>query len=319
MTSAASDLCGVTAGVVGQSAAEAGDLIRLELTDGAQCPGLSDHRRKIFGTIEFDISFKDDRLEPAQRHDFKHDFIVEAARLEAWTNEHGWVPPPAPDFKVIVSDRYRISKSLVPAWSGHRGRMEFPAWRVSARNAAILHELVHVLFPNGNRLLAEGLAIYLQAEIGSNPAFPNFGRPLHDLARERMRAMMSHFAPDQPAGLPPLQLAELDAIATPSPLTLQIGSDHYGEEPRGQAHIYPIAGSFVQFLIESRGLSAFRKLYDLTPLVPQQQKAGSPGRWADVYGVQLVDLESEWKSLVAAADQADGRVRTYSTVESHNA
>ncbi len=35
-------------------------------------------------------------------------------------------------------------------------------------------------------LLAEGLAVYLQAEIGRNPAFPNFGWPLHALARELM-------------------------------------------------------------------------------------------------------------------------------------
>jgi hypothetical protein len=33
--------------------------------------------------------------------------------------------------------------------------MEFPAWRVMAGEAAIMHELVHVYFPNGNRLLAE--------------------------------------------------------------------------------------------------------------------------------------------------------------------
>ncbi len=41
--------------------------------------------------------------------------------------------------------------------------MEFPAWRVNAGKAAILHELAHVFFPNGNRFLAEGLAVYLQA------------------------------------------------------------------------------------------------------------------------------------------------------------
>ena len=56
--------------------------------------------------------------------------------------------------------------------------MEFPAWRVLARKAAILHELVHVFFPSGNRFLAEGLAVHLQAEIGGNPVTRSSGRRL---------------------------------------------------------------------------------------------------------------------------------------------
>ena len=175
----------------------------------------------------------------------------------------------------------------------------FRRWRVASRKAAIAHELVHVFFPSGNRFLAEGLAVYLQAEIGGNPAFPNFGRPLHELARELLHEMIPAFSPGHPDSLAQLHLADLDAIATPGPLELKVGGDLYGEEPRGQARIYPLAGSFVQFLIETRGLEQFRVLYGRTPLVPFEQAAGSRERWFDVYGLSFTALEGEWKSLIA--------------------
>ena len=204
-----------------------------------------------------------------------------------------------PQLHVVVSDRYKISKSLVPAWSGRAGHMEFPAWRVLARKAAIMHELVHVFFPNGNRFLAEGLAVYLQAAIGGNPAFPNFGKPLHENTRERFEEMARALSRGDRQSLELVHLAELDAIATPSPLTLRVGHDVYGEEPRGQSFIYPIAGSFVQFLVETRGMDMFRALYLQTPLVPHAQNAGSPERWMDVYDVPFNDLENEWKAMIA--------------------
>jgi hypothetical protein len=253
-----------------------------------------------FAPSEFDLEFEDiDELTPAHQQDFRADLARDLARLAGWTAKHDWAPLVVPRLQVVVSQRYRISRSLVPAWYGHAGRMEFPAWRVMVRKAAIAHELVHVFFPNANRFLAEGLAVYLQSEIGGNPAFPNFGRPLHEAARESMLAIAPRFARGNPKGLDNTVLANLDAIATPGPLELQVGSDFYGEEPRGQARIYPIAGSFAQFLVESRGMTAFRALYLQTPLMPLQQNAGSPGRWKDIYGLSLVDLEGEWKSLIS--------------------
>lgn len=249
------------------------------------------------GTIKFDTARVDPQLTAAKQNEFKIDFCEQMARLEKWAADRHWVafPVRVPEFHVIVSDRYKISKSLVPAWSGRAGDMEFPLWRVAARQAAITHELVHVFFPNGNRFLAEGLAVYLQAEIGGNPAFPNFGRPLHWLVRE----MVPGFSSGSPEGLELIRLTDLDKIATPNPLSLRIGQDFYGEDPRGQARIYPLAGSFVQFLIESRGSDAFHKIYMRTPLVPLQQNPGTPDRWTDVYGHSLVRLEDEWKSLIA--------------------
>jgi len=116
--------------------------------------------------------------------------------------------------------------------------------------------------------------------------------------------MIPAFSPGRPDRLAQLHLADLDAIATPNPLALKVGEDLYGEEPRGQARIYPIAGSFVQFLIETRGLKQFRELYERTPLVPFVQAAGSRERWVGAYGVSLAELEGEWKSLVACCDPA---------------
>jgi hypothetical protein len=106
------------------------------------------------------------------------------------------------------------------------------------------------------------------------------------------------FAPADPTSLKSLHLAELDRIATPNPLALRLGLDAYGEEPRGQGRLYPIAGSFVQFLIDNHGLGKFRDLYARTPLVPSQLNGGTPSRWCDVYGRPLDTFEAEWKSLI---------------------
>jgi hypothetical protein len=239
-------------------------------------------------------------LSPAQQDSFKADFFREVASLKAWSRQESWLPSPPVDLQIYVSDEYKIAKSLVPAALGHRGRIEFPAWKAIAGEAAIAHELVHVYFPNGNRLLAEGLAIYLQDKIGGNPTFPNFGQPLHQVARELLRAMVPEFAPGQPESLEKFRLADLDKIATPSPLRLRIGRDLYENTPVGQAHLYPIAGSFAQFLIETRGTDVFRALFQRTPLIPFERNPGSPDRWIDAYGVSLAELEAQWRSKIVS-------------------
>lgn len=260
-------------------------------------------------------------ISSAQQKLFKADFHRELASLKTWAVEVDWLGDVPTALDVFVSADYEISKSLVPAWYGDRGHMEFPTSRVIARKAAIAHELVHVFFPNSNRFLAEGLAIYLQAEIGGNAAFPNFSRPLHELVRERMQEMMPEFSRGDPQSLDRLRLTELDEIATPSPLALRIGQDFYGEEPRGQARVYPIAGSFVQFMIETRGIERFRALYRLTPFVPLAQNAGGSDRWLGPYGLSLGDLESEWKSLIVGRgpatcdDEAAGGRRCTGTLD----
>jgi hypothetical protein len=275
-----------------QSADES-DAAALAISDG--------HGRRI-GTVRFENDGPPERrLSLPQRLALRDDIAREVACLEQWSIDHGWQHA-SPQLDVIVADRYRISKSLVPAWNGYAGRMELPAWRVVTGKAAIMHELVHVLFPSGNRFLAEGLAIYLQAAIGSNPAFPNFGRPLHVVTREILSELVPEFAAGDFACRATIDLAELDAIATPAPLTLHIGSSFYGEEPRGQARIYPLVGSFAQHLIDAHGLERFHAIYSQTPLVPLEQNAGAADRWLRVYGRTLGELEHEWKSMIAGRE-----------------
>lgn len=265
---------------------------------------ISDSRGRRLGTIHFENDGPPERrLSLAQGIALGDRIARDLARLEQWAIDHGWQHA-CPQLDVTVADRFRISKSLVPAWNGHVGRMEVPAWRAIAGKAAIMHELVHVLFPNSNRFLAEGLAIYLQAAIGSNPAFPNFGRPLHVVAREVLLDMLPDHAAGMSEPFDAIKLADLDAIATPAPLTLCVGSTFYGEEPHGQARIYPLAGSFTQHLVEAHGLQRFHAIYTQTPLVPFEQSAGTAERWLSAYGRPLAELEREWKSTIAGHESA---------------
>ena len=133
-------------------------------------------------------------LSAAEQDAFVAGFRAELDRLRAWCEDARWFPDACPVLQIWVSDEYKISKALIPAAIGRRGRIEFPAWKIVAGEAAVAHELAHVFFPNGNRLLAEGFAIYVQARLGGNPAFPNFGRPLHDMAIEVLRKMVPQFA-----------------------------------------------------------------------------------------------------------------------------
>jgi hypothetical protein len=256
-----------------------------------------------FGVIGFEFTSAehvDRRLSPAKRDEFKVDFCREITRLEKWAADQNWGAFAVPELHVLVSGQYKISKSLVPAWSGRAGHMEFPVRRVISRESAIAHELVHVIFPNGNRFLAEGLAVYVQAIIGGNPAFPNFGKPLHECVREQFLEMAPAFSRGDNQALEQVHLAELDAIATPSRLMLRVGHEVDGEERRGPAFTYPIAGSFVQFLIETRGMEMFRALYEQTPFKPLTQEAGWSDRWLDVLNVVLAEIEDEWKSMIVS-------------------
>lgn len=268
---------------------------------------IADGSGRRFGTIGFETesTAPDDRRPTRHRqNEFKLALCREISRLEQWSVDRRWPTIQWPELHVVVSDRYKISKSLVPAWYGRAGHMEFPAWRVITHKAAIAHELVHVVFPNANRFLAEGLAICLQAEIGGNPAFPNFGRPLHALAREVLQDMVPEVAPARPESL--VHLGELDAIATPAPLTLWVGRNFFGEGPRGQGRIYPLAGSFVQFLVEAHGWQRFHALYEHTPLVPLKQNAGPADRWVRIYGKPFADLEHAWKSMIVSCNREYG-------------
>src|SRR5262245_46582523 len=160
--------------------------------------------------------------------------------------------------RIHVDRSYRISKALIPAHSGNRGFMEMPLRAVQNNNSALLHEIVHIYAPNDNRFLAEGLAVYLHQKLASNPAFPNFGKPLDAEARARLREIDS--------------LDRLNGVRTPRPLSSVLN----------EASAYIVGGSFVGFLIEKYGLPEFRKLYET-------------GTYEAAYAKSLAELEKEWR------------------------
>ena len=259
-----------------------------------------DTERDRKAPVEFRFSFRGrDALSLAEQESFKAVFKASLAKLDAWCAHENWTPPSVAAFHVHVSDAYEISRALVPSWEGQRGRMEFPTRRVAAGKAAITHELAHVYFPNGNRFLAEGFAVYMQDLLGDNPAFPNFGKPLHEAAGERWREIRSQFTPGAAAALAPVDLAALDATPTPNPLTLAAVRQLCPAEHRAQGVIYAMAGSFVQFLIEIDGLARFRALYDETPLIAGALASGISQRWTDIYGRSLAELEAQWRRWIA--------------------
>jgi hypothetical protein len=263
---------------------------------------LSAYSTEYAGRVATDFRFIDrsasQSLSASERQRFIADFDDAVKSLQRWSLEQAWASGAPHVLRVCVSPQFRISRALVPAWEGHSGVIEFPVRRVVAGQAAIVHELTHVFFPNGNRFLAEGLAIYLQALLGRNPTFPNFSQPLHEAARHRLNDVVPASRAGDAAVLDAFHLASLDAIPTPNPLTLEIGGRFCGEDKDGQATLYCLAGSYVQYLIESHGFALFRRLYTRTPLRVGELDAGSADRWLEVYGRSLFDLESQWKSLL---------------------
>jgi hypothetical protein len=249
---------------------------------------------------------------PAQQSKFQADFAGQFKKVQAQLAKYKWLSPEAPlppraisgpyqppsDFHVCVSDAYDLSRSLVPSWFGRRGWMEFPAHRIVVGEAAIAHELVHVLFPNGNRMLAEGLAVYLQYKLFPRlPVYPNYGEPFEDV----VKAFLTATFPASPSGaLWNMDLDGLESISTPDDPYMRIGTRPFigGDpsktdsppDPHETKFVYAVAGSLVEFLlenpIEENGLLTegnFGALYQSTPLRPLERDSGAPNRWQQSY------------------------------------
>jgi hypothetical protein len=213
------------------------------------------------------VSYPPD-LSPATARRFADLLVQERRRVREW-----WGASFEDPILIKVTDERGPSMALVPAWRGERGTMLMPVQRVKGNDAASLHELVHIYAPNGNRFLAEGLAVYAHEALKGQRAHPNNGRDLHEMAAD-ITANMS--------------LVELDRVATPQPL------ERGGDETKA----YVAGGSFVRFLIERDGIERFRTLYERTPLIVRQRAAGSPDRWRAVYGQPLEDLEAAWRQFL---------------------
>jgi hypothetical protein len=189
-----------------------------------------------------------------------------------------WGPTYNGPFHIVVNNVLRQSMALVPAWYGKIGYIFFPDSVVylnrgqNRGRAATVHEVTHVFAPNANRFLAEGLAVYAHEYLKGPPAYPNFGADIKVLARK--------YADKADIG-------SLDNTATPTPL-------RFSSNKLEEREIYVVAGSFVGYLISEFGLSKFRELYALTPLIPGSRSAGDPKRWEEVYGLTIDRLASRW-------------------------
>lgn len=207
-------------------------------------------------------------LSPSLAERFGALLVQERRRVRDW-----WGPTFEEPILVKVIEERGPSMALVPGWRGERGTMLMPIQRLRGADAASLHELVHIYAPNGNRFLAESLAVYAHEALKGQRSHPNFGRDLHEMARERTGD---------------ISLTVLDKVPTPNSLGRQA-------EP---VEAYVAGGSFVRFLIERQGLEKFRALYALTPMIPGRRAAGSPERWREIYGGSLEDLEKDWRQFL---------------------
>lgn len=195
-------------------------------------------------------------LSDAEAAEYCRYAMAERKKVEAF-----WGPTWTDVIRIRVDDKFRVSRSLVPGYLGNRGFMEMPLRRVTRNDGALLHEIVHVYAPHDNRFLAEGLAVYLQAKLGGNRAFPNDGDPLAKVAR---------------GDLPSSEvMARLEAVRTPVPLGRVMD----------ERAAYVLAGSFVEHLIEKRGLDRFKVLYE-------------SGSYETAYGRTFAALEREWRGAL---------------------
>jgi hypothetical protein len=164
--------------------------------------------------------------------------------------------------------------------------MTFASLRVRQGRAAIVHELSHVYAPNQARFLAEGLAVYLEETIGNLEAYPTCGISVENRLRD--------------AGRPALQsinLATFDRVSVGNGRSLgesvAINPQFVRAENHG-VYSYLVAGSFVRFLIASRGADKFKTLYEMTPLTPGKCTPLSPERYKVCLGATLPDLQNDW-------------------------
>ena len=230
-------------------------------------------------------SWSFDGVTAAQQKKFKDAFCRQIEAVEHWVAKQN-LPGPhkIPPLKISISPDFPLAMSLVPAWNGDWGVMQFPATRVAAGQVNMVHELIHVYLPNGNRMLAEGLASFVQDEIGSNPAFPNFGKDVDKMVRCDMK----------PQDLRHVSLAHLDQIRTPDLLT--VGGASKNDSLAG----YVVASSFVRYLIETDGMDKFRKLYGRTPFEPGRRVGRTSDDWTAIYGHSIGDIEKKWKAKIEA-------------------
>ncbi|MEM1178252.1 MAG: DUF2891 domain-containing protein [Acidobacteriota bacterium] len=144
-----------------------------------------------------------------------------------------------------------------------------PLGKENKYGLSLVHEITHAVAPSAHRpdrFFDDGLAVHLQEKLGEAPSFPHFNDELHAATR-KAAAEHGDF----------LALAEAEQ-----------------KRWRGTAEESRLAylqeGSFVRFLIESRGLEAFWRVY----------RDGAA--LETVYGQGFDALEAAWRDMLAALD-----------------
>ncbi len=141
--------------------------------------------------------------------------------------------------------------------------------RLKGRGPSIVYVMTRLIAPSRNRdwggFLEIGLGIYMQEKFGDkwDLSFPNMGRDLHE-ETARTVADFGRFIP--------LRKAERERNFTTR-----------FRRARRLAHLEE--GSFVRYLIESKGIARFLEFYDGAPI-------------EKVYAVNLQSLERAWKRLI---------------------
>jgi hypothetical protein len=136
------------------------------------------------------------------------------------------------------------------------------------------HEVVHVYAGSWGSpvaLFGEGLAVAHQMNPASNDFVAKWsGTPLHDLAR-RFRSQG--------------QLPSIASIAETAAF-----------RAKDDGVTYPVAGSFVRFLIDREGIGRMRQLFgSMGPTVPL---ASVRAAFQGVYGYSLDEAEARWLSFL---------------------
>lgn len=185
------------------------------------------------------------------------------------------------DYRVDISTRHITSRALIHVWAGNRGFVEFPTRNIKRQNAAIVHEVTHIIAPNYNRFLAEGLAVYTQERFQKNNAPPILSKDLHQ-------------------GTAQQDVISLDDLIRETKDTFYYWSKAMSTTPENR-NAYFHAGSLVKFLLENEyfgkeekaKLEKFKRLYELA-------NEGIHGAkiFDVVYGIPMKEVEKMWRSYL---------------------
>lgn len=210
-----------------------------------------------------------------QKAKIQNEFIESWGRLSEYWNQNF-----NGNIKVIISAKIKKVTALTSFWNGRGSKIYIPLNVVAKNQTPTINTLTQLVLPNGNRFLAEGLAVYLESEMGPHRSYPNFGKNLEE--------SITPF-------LGKVNLKKLDATPTPFRINKRI--------KLSEKQALLTAGSFVSYLIIEYGQEPFKKLYEMTPMTQKKILKYSQERYKKIYDKSLTDLEKDWKTWVKSSTE----------------